>query len=296
MIMSISAAAHQLWDHIDIHSGSTHTVVDIRLRAGHRRPYKAYIRDPYDGTRHRTGRSWAATWPYPLYWLWMAVQNRMLDGRIRFMYGCTGISIMVNKNIRLASRSCLHLGKQLHIRYQNYLNPRWFSKSSNLDRLVAGLWRSTDVQCVPQREIANSDNSPETSRHPPSVHMLNLRPLSTSIIWFFWICSLGVTKNCNVRKFDMPSLKFVRVKFKTTSANINQFNSCCSVLYTLIATGIILTHICIKTTHQDTCNDSQLIYLDEIGYATHNDECFARAPDNNFPSSTLQDELFKDRS
>ena len=38
--------------------------------AGHRCPYKAYVRYPYYGSRHRTGCCWKAMWPYPVYRVW----------------------------------------------------------------------------------------------------------------------------------------------------------------------------------------------------------------------------------
>ena len=68
------------------------------IRAGHRHPYKAYVRARNTVPVYRTGHGIGVAGPYPMYGLWVTVHNRILDGRIRFIYGCTGINININLN------------------------------------------------------------------------------------------------------------------------------------------------------------------------------------------------------
>jgi hypothetical protein len=71
---------------------------DFSTRAGHRHPYKAYVRARNTVPVYRTGRGIGVAGPYLMYGLWVTVHNRILDGRIRFIYGCTGINININLN------------------------------------------------------------------------------------------------------------------------------------------------------------------------------------------------------
>ena len=138
---------------------------------------KVYIQYPYDGSCHHTSRSWVAIMTVSVV--------QIVDGHIQFMYSCTGISIIVNINIWLASHSCFHLRRQLPIRYQNHLNPQWFRKLSNLDRLVAFHWYKIFRQC---HALYKGKLQTQIWTHPyleiscPSLCMLNLHPPH----WLHW--------------------------------------------------------------------------------------------------------------